>query len=43
MKETNKREYIWMKYNIQLLKEGRTLDDSDDDLDDDSNDSDDEE
>ena len=24
MKETNKREYIWMKYNTQMFKDGFT-------------------
>jgi hypothetical protein len=41
--ESDWEKWTQMTYNIQLLKEGRTLDDSDDDLDDDSNDSDDEE
>ncbi|CAB4419576.1 unnamed protein product [Rhizophagus irregularis] len=41
--ESDWEKWTQMTYNIQLLKEGRTLDDSDDDSDDYSDDSDDEE
>ncbi|CAB4422010.1 unnamed protein product [Rhizophagus irregularis] len=41
--ESDWKKWTQKTYNIQLLKEGRTLDDSDDDSDDNSDDSDDEE